>query len=113
MVRHGRLGPLQGVPRMRSQPLAASDAAAALVDLATGEPRGLAPDLAGPREESMADLVRRYLAATGQKRPVIEFPLPGAWGRGMRDGSLLPAPGTRLAAQTFDRWLERTAARRR
>lgn len=105
MVGHGKLGPFQGVPTMRSQPIAASEVAAELVAIASGDPRGIEPELAGPREERMADLVRRYLAATGQRRPVIELPLPGAWGRGMRDGSLLPQAGTRLGRQTFDEWL--------
>ncbi|MFV0533751.1 MAG: SDR family oxidoreductase [Cumulibacter sp.] len=105
LISHGRLGPLQGVPKMRSRPIAAAEAAAELVAIACGDPRGIEPDLAGPREETMAELVRRYLAATGHRRPVIEFPIPGAWGRGMRDGSLLPNSGTRLGLQSFDDWL--------
>lgn len=105
LVGHGKLGPFQGVPKMRSQPIAATEVAAELVAIASGDPRGIEPELAGPQEERMADLVRRYLAATGQRRPVIELSIPGAWGRGMRDGSLLPKPGTRLGRQTFDEWL--------
>lgn len=105
LIGHGRLGPLQGVPTMRSQPLAASEAAAELVEIAAGRPRGRVPDLAGPRPERMAELVKRILAARGIRRPVIELPLPGAWGRGMRDGSLMPRPGTRLGQMTFDDWL--------
>lgn len=102
LVHHGKVGPIQVVPRMRTQPIAASAVADELVSLATGEPRGLVPDLAGPREEKMADLVRRLLA--GSQR-VVEVPLPGTWGRAMRDGSLLPQPGTRLGNQTYDEWL--------
>ncbi|WP_406149572.1 SDR family oxidoreductase [Streptomyces sp. NBC_01012] len=105
LVGHGKAGPLQVVPKMRAQPVAAAEVAAELVAIAAGDPRGIEPDLAGPREERMSDLVRRFLAATGQRRPVVEVPLPGAWGRGMRDGSLLPGPGTRLGRQTFDAWL--------
>lgn len=105
LVAHGKLGPFQGVPKMRSQPIAAAEVAAELVAIASDDPRGIEPELAGPREERMADLVRRYLAATGQRRPVIELSISGAWGRGMRDGSLLPKPGTRLGRQTFDEWL--------
>jgi uncharacterized protein YbjT (DUF2867 family) len=105
LVGHGKLGPFQGVPTMRSQPIAAAEVAVELVAIASGDPRGIEPELAGPQEERMADLVRRYLAATGSRRPVIELSIPGAWGRGMRDGSLLPKPGTRLARQTFDEWL--------
>ncbi len=90
--------------QVRAQPIAASEVASELVGIAVGEPRGLVPDLAGPQEENMADLVRRLLASTG-RRPVVEIPLPGAWGRAMRDGTLLPEPGTRLGRQTFDEWL--------
>jgi len=99
------IGRFHLVPRMRTQPVAAREVADALVRIALGEPQGLAPDLAGPTEERMADLVRRYFAAKGERRNVLEVPLPGRWGKGMRDGSLLPAPGTALGTQTFDEWL--------
>lgn len=105
LVEHGRIGPFQAVPTMRSQPIAAAEVAAELVAIASGDPRGLEPELAGPGEERMADMVRRYLAATAQRRPVIELSIPGAWGRAMRDGSLLPKAGTRLGRQSFDEWL--------
>lgn len=90
---------------MRAQPVAVAEVAAALVAIACDGPRGLLPDLAGPGEERFADLVRRFLAARGGRRPVLEVPLPGAWGRGMRDGALLPGPGARLGRQTFVQWL--------
>lgn len=93
------------VPGMRCQPAAAAEVAAELVRIAAGVPRGLEPDLAGPGEAVLPDLVRRYLRATGSRRPVLRVPLPGPLGRAMRDGSLLPAPGARLGAQTFDQWL--------
>jgi len=105
LVRHGKVGPLQVVPTMRSQPIAAFEVAAELVRIALGEPRGLEPDLAGPQEERMADLVKRYLKATTGPRPVLQVPIPGAWGRGMRDGSLLPAAGVRVAGPSFAQWL--------
>ncbi|MCU1527721.1 MAG: 3-beta hydroxysteroid dehydrogenase [Frondihabitans sp.] len=105
LVQHGKVGPLQVVPTMRSQPVAAAEVADALLALATGEPQGLVPDLAGPRQELMADLVRRFLAATHQPRPVLQVPLPGAWGRALRNGTLLPSPDAQLGHQTFDDWL--------
>jgi len=101
----GKVGPLQIVPSMRSQPIAAAEVAAELVGIALGEPRGLGPDLAGPREESMTDMVRRCLAAARQRRPVVGVQMPGTWGRGMRDGSILPGPDARLGSQTFEEWL--------
>lgn len=110
LVGFGKVGPFQVVPRMRSQPIAAAEVARELVDIALGAPRGVEPDLAGPREERMAELVRGYLPAAGRSAAVIEVPLPGAWGRGMRDGSLLPQPGTRTGRLTFDEWLSSYSA---
>lgn len=105
LIAGGKMGPFQVVPKMRSQPIAAAEVAAELVRIAEGAPSGIVPALAGPLEERMADLVRRYLAATGERRPVIELSIPGAWGRGMRNGTLLPAAGTRRGRETFDEWL--------
>lgn len=105
LIGHGAVGPLQVVPTMRSQPIATDVVADELVAIATGEPQGIVPDLAGPQEENMADLVRQLLAASGRSRPVLQIPLPGAWGRGMRDGSLLPAPTARRSGPTFAQWL--------
>lgn len=112
LLRAGRVGPFQLVPTMRSQPIAAAEVATELVDIATGEPQGRVPDLAGPRPERFADLIRSYLATERQHRRVIELPLPGAWGRSMRDGTLLPEPGTRTGRQTFDQWLSQPTERR-
>jgi uncharacterized protein YbjT (DUF2867 family) len=99
-------GPVALVPTTRSQPVAAREVAIRLVELATGAPAGRARDLAGPREENMADLARRWLKANGKATRVIQFPLPGGFGRALRDGTLLPAPGTAdLSAVTVDDWL--------
>ncbi|TCK65812.1 NAD(P)H-binding protein [Curtobacterium sp. PhB136] len=92
-------------PNMRSQPIAAADVAAELVTIALQEPQGMVPDLAGPQEESMPDLVRRYARASGRNNPVLHLTLPGAIGKAMRDGVLLPEPGTRHSTGTFDEWL--------
>lgn len=98
-------GGLQLAPAMRCQPIAAAEVAADLIRIAEGPPLGLETDLAGPREEDMPEMVRRYLKATGKTRPVLRLALPGAFSRSLRDGGALPGPGARLAAQTFDQWL--------
>jgi uncharacterized protein YbjT (DUF2867 family) len=103
-----RIGPLVIVPRMRSQPVAARAVARHLVALAERGPAGRAPDLAGPRAEWMADLCRRWASATGARGRVLELPMPGAYGRAMRDGTLLAGPGADLDRQTFDEWLAAT-----
>jgi uncharacterized protein YbjT (DUF2867 family) len=105
MVDRGHVGPVIVCPGMRSQPIAAAEVAAALVAIAEGEPRGVDRELAGPREESMPDLVRRYVHAIGRRIPVVAVPVPGGFGRALRDGSLLPGPDAVLGSQAFDAWL--------
>lgn len=105
----GKLGPLQIVPTLVCQTVAASEAAAVVARLAVAPPAGLTTDVAGPSVERMAGLVRRYLRATGSRRPVLEIPFPGAWGRSLRNGSLVPRSDAILGVQTFDEWLETAA----
>ena len=101
------------VPQWRAQPVAAREVAATLAELATVLPGPGAPvalsELAGPREENMADLLRQVLAARGERRRVIELRVPGAAGRAMATGGGLPGPGVRLGAQTFAGWLREQA----
>lgn len=98
-------GPLAVVPTMRTQPVAAVEVAAQLVALAEQPPAGMAPDLAGPREEHLTDLARRLLRARGSRRRVLPIRFPGSVGRGWATGALLPTtPGPR-GSQTFDEWL--------
>ncbi|MCL1870651.1 MAG: NAD-dependent epimerase/dehydratase family protein [Promicromonosporaceae bacterium] len=105
LLKQGRFGPLQVVPRAVAQPVAAAEAAPVLVAAAEAGPSGLLPELAGPRPESLATLARHYLAAHHDHARVVEVPFPGRFGRGARDGTLLPGPGATLGRQTFDEWL--------
>ncbi|MCW2917057.1 MAG: hypothetical protein JWN52_5125 [Actinomycetia bacterium] len=98
-------GPFALVPRMASQPIAAREVAQALVGLAAREPVGMAPELAGPEQLEMTDLARQILRARGGHRVVVPLRLPGAAGRAMAEGALLPTgPGPR-GKQTFSQWL--------
>lgn len=99
-------GPIAVIPAMRSQPIAAREVGEALVALATGPAVGLAPELAGPQPESIADLARQQLRAVGSRRRVTQVRLPGAVGKAMASGALLPTePGPR-GTQTFAQWLQ-------
>jgi uncharacterized protein YbjT (DUF2867 family) len=100
-----RLGPLSLVPRMLSQPVAAVEVAEALVDLAETGPAGRVPDLAGPEPLQMVDLARRVARARGLGRRVVPVRVPGAFGRGMRSGALLPASAGPRGRITFDEWI--------
>lgn len=96
-----RVGPFSLVPRMTSQPVAAREVAEHLVTLAAGDPVGRSPDLAGPEVRRMVDLARKV----ARGRRVVPVPLPGAAGRAMRAGKLLPTgPGPR-GRITFEEWL--------
>ncbi|WP_306213687.1 SDR family oxidoreductase [Actinoplanes sp. RD1] len=91
-------GPVAVVPAMRVQPVAVREVAAHLAGLVTEPPRGMAPELAGPREESLAGMCRRLIAAgRARRRPVLPVPFPGA-------GLLPTGPGPR-GVQTFEEWL--------
>ncbi len=98
-------GPVALVPRMRIQPIAAAEVAAALADLCAGPPGGRVPDLAGPEVLELTDAARRLVRHRGQRRVVVPFRRPGAGGRLLATGALLPAgPGPR-GQQTFTDWL--------
>ena len=107
---HGQyaLGPISLVPTMVSQPVAAREVAGRLVELAEAAPVGHATDLAGPERLRMAEMVRAYSAAIGAKGPIVEIPLPGGFGRALRDGTILPDPAAAAAdhgTQTFAEWI--------
>jgi uncharacterized protein YbjT (DUF2867 family) len=105
-VKIGTVGPLVNVPKMFTQPVAAREVAEALVAAAEAGPKGRITDLGGPRTEQLADLVRAYLARTGQRKRILEAVLPGSMGKAMRSGALVPAPGAAVGRQTFGEWLE-------
>jgi uncharacterized protein YbjT (DUF2867 family) len=100
-----RLGPFSLVPRMLSQPVAAREVAEALVDLVERGPAGRVPDLAGPERLQMVDLARRVSRARGLGRRVVAVRLPGAAGRAMRSGALIPTSEGPRGLITFDQWL--------
>ncbi|MCF0095659.1 hypothetical protein B0E54_04521 [Micromonospora sp. MH99] len=103
-------GPIAVVPQMLIQPIAAHEVANCLVELALADPAGRAPDIAGPQQLRMSDMVRGLLRARGSHRLVLPVRLPGATGRAMAGHGLLPTgPGPR-GTQTFDQWLASPAA---
>lgn len=99
------VGPFSGVPSMRVQPVAAVEVAALLVELAGGAPRRELVELAGPLQAELVDLARAVNERSGLGRRLLPFTVPGAAGKAMRSGALLPTgPGMR-GQQTFDEWL--------
>jgi uncharacterized protein YbjT (DUF2867 family) len=108
----GRRGDVSYVPRMRTQLVAARTVAEALADMATDpapEPNGAPiPEIAGPREEGLAEMAALLAARRGEPARV----------EGVSDaadpdselyetGALLPGPHAKLAGPTFEEWLQR------
>ena len=90
----------------RFQPVDADEVAARLVELALGEPAGLVPDMAGPKVYAMADLVRGYLRATNQHRPLLPIRIPSKAARAFRSGANL-APEQAVGQRTWEDFLGR------
>ncbi len=102
-------GPVVFVPGMRIQPVAAREVGEKLAEIAVGDPIGRSPDMAGPREELLIDLVREVLRARSQRRLAVPMRLPGAVGRQMAGGGLLPEGEGPRGTETFAEYLARSA----
>jgi uncharacterized protein YbjT (DUF2867 family) len=86
------------------QPVDAGEVAARLVELALGTPSGLVADMAGPRVYEMAELLRGYLQANQQQRPIIPVWLPGKAARALRAGTNLN-PNRAVGRRTWEEFL--------
>jgi uncharacterized protein YbjT (DUF2867 family) len=94
-------GPVVPVPSMLSRPVAATEVAAVLIETLAAGPRQFAPELAGPEELQMVDMVRRVSRRRGERRLVLPVRLPGRTGRALAHGGQLPAAGFRAGTRTF------------
>jgi len=118
LVEWGRQGEVSFVPRMRIQPVAARTVAQALADLATDPESAPAPgssevpmlEIAGPREENLADLARLLVARRGDPLQIEGASEPADPDRDLYEtGALLPGPDAILAGPTFEEWLDSTS----
>jgi uncharacterized protein YbjT (DUF2867 family) len=100
-----KVGPLHLAPRMRAQPVSTREVAERLVDQVEAGASGRVADFAGPREESLVEMIRAYAGATGHRGWIPAVSLPGPLGRAQRDGSLLAASGAIRGRQTFEEWV--------
>lgn len=90
---------------LRFQPVDSRDVAERLVELALGEPAGLVPDLTGPQLYGIAELMRGYLKATGKRRPLMPFRIPGKIGRAYRNADNLTLEGADTGKRTWEDFL--------
>jgi uncharacterized protein YbjT (DUF2867 family) len=115
LIEWGTQGDVAYVRKMRIQSVASRSVAQALVDLAT-DPEWAAspttseaplPEIAGPREENLAELAELFVARRGISLRIEGVTNPSDPDDGLyEDGSLLPSPHATLAGPTFEEWLD-------
>jgi uncharacterized protein YbjT (DUF2867 family) len=91
------------------QPIAPADIADVLAEVATGEPQGRSPDVAGPETQDLVDMARRTNEVRGRQVRLVPT-WSGLFGPSMAGDVLLPGEGARIAPTTFDEWLAAGAA---
>jgi uncharacterized protein YbjT (DUF2867 family) len=96
------------VPEMRSQIVSARTVAEVVADVATSDDdSALLVEIAGPREENLADLATMLVARRGTTVKIQAVRNPADPDADMQaTGGMLPGPGARLAGPTFEQWLD-------
>ena len=94
------------------QPIASAEVVAHLAEVVTGPALRRTVEVAGPEALGLDELVRRFLASTGDPRPVVTDPEAPYFGARLDDRMLVPAPGDGawLAPTTYDAWLRQGVA---
>ena len=96
---------IAAVPPLLVQPVAPSDVADVLAEVAAGPPLERYVDVAGPAPQDLVDMARRTFEARG--REVTLLPTwSGVFGPEMAGDVLLPGPGARIMPTTFEEWLD-------
>jgi uncharacterized protein YbjT (DUF2867 family) len=95
------------VPPVLMQPIAADDVAAALAETALEKPLNGTAELAGPDRIREDDLVRQFLAKTGDARKVVSDPKALYYGLAVNDQSLTPSDHPRIGPTHYRDWLSR------
>ena len=109
LVDWGTRGEVAYVPRMRTQLVAARAVAEVLADLATAPGPGTGPflEVAGPREESLAEMAALLASRRGYPSKIEGVSDPADPDRELNEnGALLPGPGAILTGPTFQEWLD-------
>lgn len=93
--------PVAPVPaRFRFQTVAAEEVGRRVAETVIGPSLGRAPDLGGPEVLDLGDMAAAWKARFGRPRSFVRLPVPGAVGRGFREG-LNTCPDHRDGVQTW------------
>lgn len=101
MLTWSRTGDTVNLPEMPTQPVAVAEIARLLVEMADGRQPRERLELAGPRAETLDELVRLVAAHRGQDVTVNSRVVS----QSMAAGACLPGPGAVLAGPDFRTWL--------
>lgn len=99
------------IPPLLVQPIAPTDLADVLAEVAVDEPQGRHRDVAGPDPQDLVDMARRTNEARGRTVKLVP-----TWSTAltaeMAGEVMLPGENARIAPTTFDEWLreQRSAA---
>jgi uncharacterized protein YbjT (DUF2867 family) len=95
------------LPARAVQPVAASDVADALVDVAMGSPLSGAVDMGGPEEMPLPEFVHRVLRVDNDPRYVVADDAVAPVGFNISGDLLLPRAPLRLASTTLAEWVQK------
>ncbi len=90
------------------QPIAANDVAAALCDVALGQPLNGTVEIAGPELFRLDELVEEYFKLSGDQRSVISDPEARYFGGLLNRTTLIPENEPRLSRLGFRDWFANT-----
>jgi uncharacterized protein YbjT (DUF2867 family) len=93
------------LPAAKMQPMAASDVAAAVVEVALSAPANGVIEIAGPESLPMHEAVGRCLAARGDSRRVLADPSARYFGTPLHDSELAPISAAHLGSTRLEAWL--------
>jgi uncharacterized protein YbjT (DUF2867 family) len=110
IVQSGTAGSTIRLSSVLMQPMVSDDVAAAVTDVALGQPVNGMVEVAGPDQFRQDELVRQFLSATGDARKVITDDSTGYFGIKVNDQSLVPGDSPRLGQTHYRDWLKRATS---
>lgn len=93
------------LPSAPLQPIAASDVAAALADVAVRAPLNGTCEVAGPEAVPLDQLIRRVFQARRDPREVVSDPQATYFGSPLEGNALIPGAGARIGRVSLAQWL--------
>jgi uncharacterized protein YbjT (DUF2867 family) len=100
------------LPSVGFQPVAVADLAAAVAEVAVGEPVNGRVEVAGPERFRFDELVQRVLTVRGDSRRVVADPDAPYFGARLAEGSLVPRGEAILGETRIEDWLAQPAGAR-